>query len=107
MDVNDTIVWTNNDTEPHTVTSGTGGGLNSLLSNSKGEPDGVFDSGLFDPEGATSIKFNQSGTYHYFCTIHPWMEGVVHVQGNNTNVPSYAVDEFQKKDKRFSTLQFY
>lgn len=29
VDVNDTIVWTNNDTEPHTVTSGTGGGLNS------------------------------------------------------------------------------
>ena len=107
VDVNDTIIWTNNDTEPHTVTSGTGGGLNSFLSNSKGKPDGLFDTGLFSPGSITSIKFNQSGTYHYFCTIHPWMEGVVHVQGNNTNVPSYAVDEFQKKDKRFSTLQFY
>lgn len=104
--VNDTIIWTNNDTEPHTVTSGTGGGLNSLLSNSKGKPDGLFDSGLFGPDSITLIKFNQSGTYHYFCTIHPWMEGVVHVQGNNTNVPSYAVDEFQKKINDFPLYNF-
>ena len=104
--VNDTIIWTNNDTEPHTVTSGTGGGLNSLLSNSKGQPDGLFDSGLFGPDSITLIKFNQSGTYHYFCTIHPWMEGVVHVQGNNTNVPSYAVDEFQKKINDFPLYNF-
>ena len=104
--VNDTIIWTNNDTEPHTVTSGTGGGLNSFLSNSKGKPDGLFDTGLFSPGSITSIKFNQSGTYHYFCTIHPWMEGIVRVQGNNTNVPSYAVDEFQKKINDFPLYNF-
>ena len=104
--VNDTIIWTNNDTEPHTVTSGTGGGLNSFLSNSKGKPDGLFDSGLFGPDSITSIKFNQSGTYYYFCTIHPWMEGIVRVQGNNTNVPSYAVDEFQKKINDFPLYNF-
>ncbi|ALI37883.1 Amicyanin-alpha precursor [Candidatus Nitrosocosmicus oleophilus] len=106
VDVNDTIIWTNNDTESHTVTSGTGGGLNSLLSNSKGKPDGLFDSGLFGPDKTTSIKFNQSGIYHYFCTVHPWMEGIVRVQGNNTNVPSYAVDEFQKKIADFPLYNF-
>ena len=106
VDVNDTIIWTNNDTEPHTVTSGTGGGLNSFLSNSKGKPDGLFDTGLFSPGSITSIKFNQSGTYYYFCTIHPWMEGIVRVQGNNTNVPSYAVDEFQKKINDFPLYNF-
>ena len=104
--VNDTIIWINNDTEPHTVTSGTGGGLNSFLSNSKGKPDGLFDTGLFSPGSITSIKFNQSGTYYYFCTIHPWMEGIVRVQGNNTNVPSYAVDEFQKKINDFPLYNF-
>jgi hypothetical protein len=67
------------------------------MSNSKGQPDGLFDSGLFGPNSTTSIKFNQSGTYHYFCTIHPWMEGIVLVQGNNTNIPPYAVDGRQKK----------
>ncbi|MDF0680586.1 MAG: plastocyanin/azurin family copper-binding protein [Candidatus Nitrosocosmicus sp.] len=104
--VNDTIIWTNNDTEPHTVTSGTGGGLNSLLSNTKGQPDGLFDSGLFGPGNMASIQINQSGTYHYFCTIHPWMEGIIHVQGNNTNIPSYAVDEFQKKIADFPLYNF-
>lgn len=106
INVNDTIKWINNDTEPHTVTSGVGGGLNSLLSNSKGQQDGEFNSGLFGPDKTISIKFNQSGTYRYFCTIHPWMEGTVHVKGNNTNVPSYAVDEFQKKVKDFPLYNF-
>ena len=106
INVNDTITWTNNDTESHTVTSGIGGGLNSLLSNSKGQSDGLFDSGLFGPNSNTSIKFNQSGTYHYFCTVHPWMEGIVYVKGNNTNMPSYAVDEFQKKINDFPQYNF-
>jgi len=106
LGINDTIVWTNNDTEPHTVTSGIGGGLESLMSNSIGQPDGLFDSGFFGPNSTTSITFNQSGTYHYFCTIHPWMEGIVLVRGNNTNVPSYAVDEFQKKINKFPVYNF-
>ena len=106
ININDTIKWTNNDTESHTVTSGISGGLNSLISNSKGQPDGVFDSGLFSPNKTVSIKFNQSGTYHYFCTIHPWMEGIVKVQANNTSIPSYAVDEFQKKISEFPLYNF-
>lgn len=106
INVNDTIKWTNNDTEPHTVTSGIGGGLNSLLSNSKGQPDGLFDSGLFGPDNTTSIKFNQSGVYHYFCTIHPWMDGTIKVQGNDTNIPSYPVNEFQNKIDDFPLYNF-
>ena len=66
MNVNDTVRWVNNDTEPHTVTSGIGGGLNSLLSNSQGKPNGLFDSGLFVSDNSISIKFNESGTYNYF-----------------------------------------
>lgn len=38
ISINDTIKWTNNETEPHTVTSGRGEGLSSLLSNSQGNP---------------------------------------------------------------------
>lgn len=36
VSISDTIVWTNNDTDPHTVTSGIGGGLESLMSNTNG-----------------------------------------------------------------------
>jgi plastocyanin len=106
INVNDTIKWINNDTEPHTVTSGLGGGLNSLLTNSQGEPNGLFDSGLFAADTSTSIRFNESGTYNYFCTVHPWMEGVVHVRNASTNIPPHAVDEFGNKIDDFPLYNF-
>jgi hypothetical protein len=33
--VNDTVTWTNNDTEAHTVTSGIGAGIESLMNNKR------------------------------------------------------------------------
>lgn len=106
INVNETITWTNNDTETHTVTSGIGGGLNSLLTNSKGKPDGLFDSGLFGADQFTSIRFNKSGTFDYFCTVHPWMEGIIHVRNPNTNIASYAVDEFGSKINNLPIYNF-
>jgi plastocyanin len=104
--INDTVRWTNNDTEPHTVTSGLGGGIASLLTNSQGKPNGLFDTGLFAPDTYVSIKFNESGTFNYFCTIHPWMEGIIHVRDTSTNIPSYAVDEFGNKIDDFPIYNF-
>jgi plastocyanin len=45
----DTVIWKNDDTEPHSVTSGIGGGLISAQTGSRGKPDSIFDSGLFQP----------------------------------------------------------
>jgi plastocyanin len=104
--VNDTVRWINNDTEPHTVTSGIGGGLNSLLTNSQGKPNGLFDSGLFSFGSSVSLKFNKSGTYNYFCTVHPWMEGTVNVKNESKAIPSYAVDEFGNKIDGFPLYNF-
>lgn len=106
VNINDTIKWINNDTEPHTVTSGFGGGLNSLLTNSQGKPDGLFDSGLFSAGNSISIKFNNPGTFNYFCTIHPWMEGIVHVRNMSTNIPSYPVDQFENRIDDFPLYNF-
>jgi plastocyanin len=106
INVNDTIKWINNDTEPHTVTSGLGGGISSLLTNSQGRPNGLFDTGLFASDTSTTIKFNDSGTYNYFCTIHPWMEGVIHVINSSKNIPPYAVDEFGNKIGDFPLYNF-
>lgn len=107
INVNETITWNNNDTEPHTVTSGLGGGINSLLTNSQGRFDGLFDSGLFSAGDSISIKFNNSGTFNYFCTVHPWMEGIVQVANvTGSTVPSFPVDEFGSRIEDFPLYNF-
>ncbi len=89
----DTVVWKNDDTEPHTVTSGSGAGIASVQTNEKGTPDGIFDSDFFAPGESWSYTFYTPGTYSYFCVIHPWMEGVVTVNPIAAeDIPSYPVD---------------
>lgn len=89
---NDTIMWINDDIEGHTVTSGIGAGIESLLTNRKGTENGLFDSGLFGPMKDWTFRFEKSGRYTYFCTVHPWMEGLVIVQAQIGNIPDYPVD---------------
>ena len=91
VSVNDTITWINNDTEAHTVTSGKGAGIESLMNNKRGTPNRLFDSGSFKPGHSWTHTFTKPGTYTYFCTIHPWMDGVVTVQGKAQNIPNYPV----------------
>ena len=102
---NDTIKWINQDTEAHTVTSGVGAGIESLMNNKRGTPNGIFDSGPFKTGQSWTHTFTNPGTYTYFCTIHPWMEGVVSVQGGQAqNIPNYPVDA---SGKRISKLPVY
>lgn len=70
VDVGGEITWTNTDTAAHTATSG----------NPTDGPDGVFDSSLFGPGKTFSHKFDEAGTFNYFCMVHPWMAGIVTVQ---------------------------
>ena len=70
IDVGDKVTWTNEDLAFHTVTSGNGlDGTN-----------GIFDSGMFKIDEQFSYTFNKAGNFDYFCTLHPWMEGIVIVQ---------------------------
>ena len=101
--VGDTITWYNGDREGHTVTSGESSGRFGWMDNKEfGKPDGVFESGRFLPEQSWSHKFEESGTFSYFCTIHPWMEGVVIVE---EMIPDYPHDAAGKK-LEFPLLQY-
>ena len=100
--VGDVITWYNDDKEGHTVTSGESSGRFGWMSDNFGNPDGVFDSGRFMPGQSWSYKFEESGTFSYFCTIHPWMEGVVIVE---KEIPDYPHDATGKKIK-FPLLQY-
>jgi plastocyanin len=104
--VNNTVKWINNDTEAHTVTSGIGSGIESLQNNKRGTPNGIFDSGLFKPGQSWTHIFMTPGTYNYFCTIHPWMEAVVTVQGKAQNIPNYPVYASGAKITSFPIYQF-
>ena len=78
--VGDTITWYNDDREGHTVTSGKGSGRYGWMSDNFGTSDDYFNSGRFMPGESWSYTFEESGTFQYFCTIHPWMEGVIVVE---------------------------
>ena len=59
-----TVTWTNRDDIPHTVVS----------------TDSVFKSKVLDTDEQYSYTFAKSGTFPYFCSIHPKMTGKVVVQ---------------------------
>jgi len=71
LDVGSEVIWINDDTAAHTVTSG---------DIKAGGPDGNFDSGLFMSGATFSHMFEEEGEFPYFCLVHPWMQGIVIVQ---------------------------
>jgi len=104
---NDTISWINQDTESHTVTSGIGGGMESLVNvNKKGNPTGDFNSGLFKPGQSWTHTFTKPGVYNYFCTIHPWMEGIINVKAQAQNIPNYPVSDTGKRIDKLPVYAF-
>lgn len=62
------VIWQNQDSAFHSVTSGV-----------YGEPTILFDSGHLDPDQIFTYTFEEPGHFDYFCTLHPWMEGIVFV----------------------------
>jgi len=69
------VTWSNDGQDAHTVTA----------------DDGSFDSMNLDPSEGFSWLFDQPGiTYHYTCTVHPWMTGTIVVAGDPVPVPEDA-----------------
>jgi plastocyanin len=64
------VSWVNDDTAPHTVTTGT-------VTNNIPTPDGIFDSAIMNPGDRFPFVFGKAGEYPYYYTIHPWMTGKV------------------------------
>lgn len=59
-----TVIWTNADDIPHTVTSNTG----------------VFKSKVLDSGDNFSFTFAKPGQFGYFCSLHPHMTGTIVVK---------------------------
>jgi plastocyanin len=58
-----TVIWTNHDDIPHTITS----------------TDGAFKSHALDTDDRFSFTFQKAGSYQYFCSLHPHMVGTIKV----------------------------
>jgi len=83
LDTGGEAMWHNIDDIPHTVSSGTPAeGL-----------DDIFDSGLVPAGGMFSYKFEEAGTYDYFCMVHPWMTGIVTVSAEHEEMEGMGHDE--------------
>ena len=63
------VTWINEDSAFHSVTSGF-----------YESPSDLFDSGHLDPFESYTLDFDETGTFDYFCTLHPWMKGQVIVE---------------------------
>ena len=100
--VGDTVTWYNDDKEGHTVTSGEGSGRFGWMGDNFGKPNDIFDSDRFMPGESWSYKFENSGTFSYYCTIHPWMEGILIVE---KQIPDYPHDATGTK-LEFPLLQY-
>jgi len=59
-----TVRWINHDETPHTISA----------------PDKRFVSPAMDTNDQYEYTFASEGDYSYFCTLHPFMTGVVHVR---------------------------
>jgi plastocyanin len=59
------VIWTNKDSEPHTVTS----------------DRAVFHSEAINTGGHYALVVRRNGTFTYHCQIHPFMHGALVVKG--------------------------
>jgi plastocyanin len=71
LHVGNTIKWVDTDTVSHTITSATFNGL-------------VWPQGSTQGPSTFSHTFDKSGTFSYFCQIHPYMTGVAFVDVQET-----------------------
>jgi plastocyanin len=62
------VTWTNTSGNNHTVTSGT-----------PEQPSNKFNRAL-EPKATFTVKFDDAGTFAYFCSIHMTMRGTVVVR---------------------------
>ena len=59
-----TVVWVNHDETPHTIAAG----------------DQAFVSKALDTDDRYEHTFDHEGDVPYFCTVHPFMVGTIHVR---------------------------
>lgn len=76
--VNNTVIWLNNDTAPHTVTPST----------APASGNWSVGSGNMNHGQSYQFTFTAPGKYDYVCAYHAWMRGTVVVTDSST-IPEF------------------
>jgi plastocyanin len=82
-----TVIWSNDDRMPHTVSS----------SGSAEDTGLAFDSGILNPTSSGKqweMQFDRKGTFDYICQLHPGMTGQVVVDGESVDGFSQMTSTF-------------
>lgn len=72
LGLNNKIIWTNDDTTAHSVTSD-----NQFADQINGPFNSIDSIGLVLPKKTYEFTFTKDGEYPYHCEPHPWMTGKV------------------------------
>ena len=80
----DSVTWHNADTTFHTITSVSADSYET----GEFEVDGVFDSGFFTAGESYTRQFDDLGDFYYYCSLHPWMNGIVYIVKDPGSVQS-------------------
>jgi plastocyanin len=73
--VGTTVVWTNQDTAPHTATNDPGSAFS-------------FDTGMLQKGQSGRVTFSAAGSFPYHCNVHPNMHGMVVVTAASAPAPA-------------------
>ena len=89
------VLWINQDGMAHTVTSGS----------PRVGASGLFDSGIVAYGDTYRETFETVGVFDYYCTLHPWMTGVVSVveaaPETSHNEPSLEIPVWIKNNAKW------
>ena len=88
----DIVMWTNTDSVDHVVASGT----------PKSGPDGIIYSDIMNPGEKFAFNFKKPGTFPYYCTLHPWKEGIVIVKVPTAQAQTLS-EKFELTEHRISS----
>lgn len=91
INVGDVVEWINHDSVFHTVISG---------SPDDGR-DGIIYSPLMKAGESFAFRFDEPGSYPYFCRLYPWMQGIVIAEVVLDSQDLFA--EYELMEKRISS----
>ena len=90
------VTWINDDlASAHTVTSG-----DVVVG-----PDGKFNSGPLGPLDRFSHTFEETGIFPYYCTIHPWKEGMIKITSLVSSQSTFSQLENEKLERENAALK--